>query len=77
VLGVVFRESRYRWGALLLFGVVTYRAFTQFQDLTPAYQVLVFGVPGVVLIVVSWAYSRRTLRNKKRGQTGPPAPTDG
>ncbi|MBX3178103.1 MAG: DUF2339 domain-containing protein [Candidatus Hydrogenedentes bacterium] len=77
VLGVVFRESRYRWGALLLFGVVTYRAFTQFQDLTPPYQVLVFGVPGVVLIVVSWAYSRRTLRNKKRGQAGPPAPTDG
>lgn len=65
VLGVAFRESRYRWGALLLFGVVTYRAFTQFQDLPPIYQVLVFGVPGVVLIIVSWAYSRRIARFRK------------
>lgn len=65
MLGVVFRESRYRWGALLLFGVVTYRAFTQFQDLPPVYQILVFGAPGVVLIIVSWAYSRRIARFRK------------
>lgn len=65
MLGVLFRESRYRWGALLLFGVVTYRAFTQFQDLPPLYQILVFGVPGLVLIVVSWAYSRRIVRLRK------------
>ena len=65
MLGVVFRESRYRWGALLLFGVVTYRAFTQFQDLPPIYQILVFGAPGVVLIIVSWAYSRRIAQFRK------------
>lgn len=77
ILGVLFRESRYRWGALLLFGVVTYRAFTQFQDLTPAYQVLVFGVPGVVLVVVSWAYSRRITRLKKDASTDSTAQADG
>ena len=77
VLGVVFRESRYRWGALLLFGVITYRAFTQFQDLSPAYQVLVFGVPGVVLVIVSWAYSRRINRLKKAAPPGPATPADG
>jgi len=76
MLGVVFRESRYRWGALLLFGVLTYRAFTQFQDLTPSYQVLVFAVPGVALIIVSWAYSRRINRLKKVRQTDSTSTTD-
>ena len=77
MLGVVFRESRYRWGALLLFGVVTYRSFTQYQHLSPLYQVLVFGVPGAVLIVVSWAYSRRITRLKKSATPDTAAPTDG
>lgn len=62
VLGVIFRESRYRWGALFLLGFITYRAFTRFQGLSPLYQVLVFAVPGFVLVIVSWAYSRRFVR---------------
>lgn len=77
MLGVVFSESRYRWGALLLFGVVAYRAFTQFQNLSPIYQVLVFGVPGVVLIIVSWAYSRRIARARKAARDKAAARTHG
>jgi hypothetical protein len=77
MLGVLFRESRYRWGALLLFGVVTYRAFTQFQDLSPGNQILVFGAPGVVLIIVSWAYSRRIARFRKAARDKAAARTHG
>lgn len=77
VLGVAFRESRYRWGALFLLGVVIYRAFAHFQDLPPLYQVLVFGLIGAVLVVISWAYSRRITRMKRAARPDPPAPADG
>lgn len=62
VFGVVFRESRYRWGALFLLVFITYRAFTRFQELPPLYQVLTFALPGLVLVIISWAYSRRIVR---------------
>jgi hypothetical protein len=77
ILGVVFREARYRWGALLLLGFVTYRAFTRFQDFPQLVQVLVFGVSGLVLFVVSWAYSRRIARARSLSAVDKPAQTDG
>jgi len=57
-LGALFRESRYRWGALALFAIITARAFMLLRNLEPIYQVLTFGAAAVVLLVVSWAYSR-------------------
>jgi D-arabinose 1-dehydrogenase-like Zn-dependent alcohol dehydrogenase len=57
--------------------VVTYRAFTQFQDLSPGNQILVFGAPGVVLIIVSWAYSRRIARFRKAARDKAAARTHG
>jgi membrane protein implicated in regulation of membrane protease activity len=71
-LGALFRESRYRWGALFLFAVVIVWAFSRFKDLSEFYQVLTFGAPAVVLLVVSWAYSRG--RKKKSPK---PAPREG
>ncbi|MCF6284085.1 MAG: DUF2339 domain-containing protein [Candidatus Hydrogenedentes bacterium] len=73
VLGVVFRERRYRWGALLLLGFIIYRAFTRFQEMPPLYQVLMFGVSGLVLVIVSWAYSRRIARARDASSTDGPA----
>jgi hypothetical protein len=57
-LGAVFRESRYRWGALFLFAVLLVITFTRFDELADLHQVLTFGIFAVVLLVVSWAYSR-------------------
>jgi len=77
ILGVVFRESRYRWGALFLLGFITYRSFTRFQELPPLYQVLVFAVSGVVLVIVSWSYSRRIARARVAANTEGSTPHDG
>ena len=52
-VGALFRESRYRWGALALFAVVLGQAYLQFNSS------LVFGASALVLLAVSWAYSRR------------------
>lgn len=57
-LGFAFRESRYRWGALFVFGVATLRAFLYLGELEPALQVLTFGAAGLALLGVSWGYAR-------------------
>jgi hypothetical protein len=57
-LGLVFRESRYRWGALFVFGVATLRAFLYLGQLEPALQVVTFGAAGLALLGVSWGYAR-------------------
>lgn len=71
-LGAAFRESRYRWGGLVLFALVLVQAFTRFGNLnSELYQILTFGIPAVVLLVVSWAYSRGRRKASK------PAPPEG
>ena len=67
-LGALFRESRYRWGALALFAIITARAFMLLRNLDPIYQVLTFGTAAVVLLVVSWAYSRMRRKALSRDQ---------
>ena len=70
--GAVFRESRYRWGALVLFAIIIGRAFLYLRLLSPVYQVLSFGVSAVVLLVVSWAYSHgRQKAAQARGDHPP------
>lgn len=63
-LGAVFRESRYRWGALFLFAVLLVLTFTRFDQLADLHQVLTFGIFAVVLLIVSWAYSRSGNKNQ-------------
>lgn len=68
-IGALFRESRYRWGGLALFVLVLVRAFTRFGDLTSeVHQILTFGIPAVVLLVVSWAYSRGRFSKERESQ---------
>lgn len=76
--GALFRESRYRWGALFLFVVLTIRAFLYLRHLSPLYQVFTFGASAVVLLAVSWAYSQIRQRStpKKEGDSAA-APSDG
>jgi hypothetical protein len=65
-LGAVFREGRYRWGALLLFAVIVVYSFSYLDRFSPVYQVLIFGASGSVLLVVSWGYSHFRQRNLLR-----------
>jgi hypothetical protein len=68
-LGAVFRESRYRWGALFLFAVVVLSAFRVINTLHSPYKELSFGMSAVVLLTVSWAYTR--ARGARRGSKAP------
>jgi hypothetical protein len=65
-LGAVFRESRYRWAAIVVFALAVGRAFQHdFWRLTPLYSFLSFAVLAAALLVVAWVYARyrqRTLR---------------
>jgi len=77
-LGAVFRESRYRWAALLLFVIILTWAFVRLADLSPVYQVLTFGASAIVLMVVSWAYSRSHRKSNAAHAAATPADgTDG
>jgi len=73
VLGAVFREPRYRWGALFLFLVVVLRAFMRLDEMTPFYQFLAFAAPAAVLLVVSWAYARSIKNTGTVVSNEPPA----
>jgi hypothetical protein len=70
VLGALFRESRYRWCAIGLFGLSLLLAFIQFPKLPPLYQFLTFAAAAAALLVVSWAYALSRRRH-------PPSAADG
>ncbi len=57
MFGVIFRESRYRWGALLIFAFAIAWGATRFASLSPTYQALAFGLSAVVLLAASWLYA--------------------
>ena len=75
-LGALFRESRYRWGALLLLAVAIVQAFTYVRHLSPTLQVLSFGASAVVLLVVSWAYSRNRQKTRRQREHTKGSPQD-
>ena len=80
ILGAAFRESRYRWAALALFGAAIGRAFVfDLRKLQPFYQFLSFATLSAALLVVSWAYARYRQRTLKRNATesGSGAASDG
>ena len=65
--GAVFRESRYRWAAMLLFALVIFRAFLfDLRELPHIYQFLSFATLSAALLIISWAYSRYRQRALKR-----------
>lgn len=63
VLGAVFRESRYRWIAILLLLASIVRAFAfDLRKLAPIYAFLSFAALAAALLTVTWAYSRYRQR---------------
>lgn len=74
VLGAVFRESRYRWIARVLFMACAVRAYAyDLRALPPLYSFLSFTALAVVLLVIAWAYSRR---RPQKADTSPSPPPD-
>ena len=71
LLGALFRESRYRWGALLLFAVILIHTFIYFRAMSGLYQVLTFGASAIVLLAVSWGYSMASRRRRKARKSAP------
>ncbi len=74
LFGALCRERRYRWGALFLFAVVLVRAYVYFQKLPPLYQIATFGALALVLLAVSWGYSRILKRRRKQAEMAAPPP---
>ena len=62
LLGVIFRESRYRWGAFVLFGVAIVWVFIHALRLSPGLQFLSFAVFAAILLPISWFYSQHRLK---------------
>ena len=58
-MGVILREARYRWAALVVFALVTVHFFaTDLARLTRLQQFLVVAILAAVFLAVSWAYAR-------------------
>lgn len=80
IIGVAFRESRYRWAALLIYLVAIIRAYTyDLTNLNPLYQFLTFAALCVPLLVISWGYSQYRLHHlrKLRAQRSNSMSSDG
>ena len=72
VFGVVFRDSRYRWAAMVLYLVTIVRAyFYDLAELTPLLSFLSFAVLCIPLLIISWAYSHFRSRQLRRLQPPP------
>ena len=72
-LGAVFRESRYRWAAMLLLLCTVVRAFQfDLKRLPPVYQFLSFAALAAALLVISWGYSGFRQRALRRIAKEPP-----
>jgi len=72
--GLLFREVRYRWGAMLIFAFVIAWGTTQLAALSPAYQAAVFGLSAVILTVVLWILTRLFGRERRTGNRTTTAP---
>ncbi len=76
-IGVVFRESRYRWASLAVYLVAIIRAYyADLGDPSSWIQPASFAALGVPLLVISWGYSRhRThhLETLRTNQNDEPA----
>ncbi len=66
LLGAIFREGRYRWGAIVLIGVVCLLALARFREMPPLYSFVIFAAAAGVLLLISWSYAR-ARRNKPAG----------
>lgn len=72
VCGVFFRESRYRWAAIVVYFIALLRAYAyDLPSLSPTYRFLSFVGLCIPLIIISWGYSRyraRALRTLRMGR---------
>lgn len=58
-LGVLIRESRYRWVAMAMALGAALRAYAyDLTNLSPIYKILSFVALGMLLLIISWGYSR-------------------
>ncbi len=65
LVGVQRRSALLRWQALILFGLVVVKVFLyDLSFLERAYRILSFLILGVVLLVVSFLYQRRSAREQ-------------
>lgn len=63
-LGAVFRESRYRWTAFVLFCMIMVRAFAiDLRILSLEYAFISFAAVAGAFLVVTWAYSRHRRKH--------------
>jgi hypothetical protein len=66
-LGALFRESRYRWAAIVMFGATIVRAFQyDLRRLPPAYAFVSFAVLTAAALIVTYSYSKYRQRMLKR-----------
>ena len=67
-LGMIIGESRYRWAALAVFGVMAARTFLIVRGLTPPWQVLSFGAAGAAMLLVSALYARHRVQQRRASE---------
>ena len=59
IFGILFSSSRYRIGALLTIFAVCVRLYIyDLSNLAPLLKLIVFGIVTVVILLISWGYSR-------------------
>ncbi|NIA15153.1 MAG: DUF2339 domain-containing protein [Nitrospiraceae bacterium] len=71
-VGAIFRESRYRWTALLLLAASIVRAFAyDLRRLEPLYAFLSFAGLSLALLAITWAYSHYRRKRPRRDKGAP------
>jgi len=79
-IGGIFRESRYRWAALVVLAMAVARAFLiDLRRLSLLEQFLSFAGLGLVLLATSWVYSyrRRKALDKNDSRNAQDSTPDG
>jgi uncharacterized membrane protein len=69
--GMIRKSALLRWQALALFALVVGKVFLyDLSSLQRFYRILTFLVLGILLLVVSFLYQRRSVGHKSRKETG-------
>jgi uncharacterized membrane protein len=77
IVGAWLRESRYRWTALALFGLLTVQVFAFVYSLHSPYRELSFAAAGLVLLAVSYAYSQSRSKRDASNSSSSTVPPHG
>lgn len=69
-MGVLFRESRYRWAALAVMSAAVIAAFLRIS-INDSASFISFAAAAGVLLATSWAYSRGVSKRSRKQPTAP------